>query len=95
MALWLGVTLVAAGALTFVGWLWGRDAGQDRILQATLGDQSTVPESYEALYRDVLANAAANLTPTIWLPCIVVMAAGAGLVVGSRLVRRQASSGRA
>lgn len=95
VALWLGVTLVAAGALTFVGWLWGRDAGQDRILQATLGDQSTVPESYEALYRDVLANAAANLTPTIWLPCIVVMAAGAGLVVGTRLVRRQASSGRA
>lgn len=85
---WMGAPLVIAGGLGFVAWLIGRQVAKDAILDASLGPNSTVPESYGHLYRDVIGQALTDLTPTVWMPCVVAMVIGVGLVGAAVLVSR-------
>lgn len=87
----MGTPLVLAGGLVFVAWLFGRQLAKDAILDASLGPNSTVPDSYAHLYRDVIAQAMTDLTPTVWMPCLVAMAIGIALIGGSVMVSRMST----
>jgi pSer/pThr/pTyr-binding forkhead associated (FHA) protein len=93
MLRWTGVPVLLAGLIGFAGWWVARDVAQTRILQATLGDQSGLPPSYQQLYRDVLSTAAENLTPTIWGPCVAAIVAGGVLLAVSVALGRRSGAG--
>lgn len=88
---WMGTPLVVAGGLGFAAWLIGRQLAQDAILDASLGPNSTVPESFANLYRDVVAQAMSDLTPTVWMPCLVATVVGIALLGASVAVSRARS----
>jgi len=85
---WMGAPLVLAGGLGFGAWLIGRQLAEDAILDASLGPNSTVPESYARLYRDVISQAMTDLGPTVWIPCVAAMVVGIALVAASVLAKR-------
>lgn len=95
---WMGGALFAAGGLGLAGWMIGRELAKNAILDASLGPNSTVPESYAHLYRDVISQAMTDLTATVLVPCLIAVAAGVALagasVLASRTHNRESSAER-
>lgn len=89
---WMGWPLLVAGSIGFAGWLIGRELAKNAILDASLGPDSTVPESFARLYRDVIGQALSDLTPIVWTPCVVAMLLGIALVGGAALANRKGAT---
>jgi hypothetical protein len=92
MARWPGAALVAAGALGFFGWLIGREVAKSRIISASIGDNSHLPQSYQTLVKDVIGQAMTDLTPTIWIPCVIAAMAGAVLLALAFIASRRVAA---
>jgi hypothetical protein len=85
MFVWLGGTLVAAGAVVFIGWLVAHGI-VDRDF-ATVADAKTLPASFRLILGDVFRTSTADFTPSFWVPALISAIAGVVFVVASRVVK--------
>ena len=83
--IWMFVAL-GLGFVGFVAWLFGRELGEDKILEETIGSDPSIAPSFVELWKDVVAEAFAQLTPTVWIPCFIAMAIGGILLVASLFI---------
>lgn len=93
MLRWTGASLLIAGGVGFFGWLIGRGVARQSIIDATVGDGSSLPAAYDRLFRDIIGTALSDLTPIFWVPSIIAAIAGAALIGLSFAVARKLTAG--
>ncbi len=84
---WVGAPLMVAGAIGFVAWLIARKIVTDKVA-ATIESKKGLPASLRNIMGDVAGTVISDLTPSVWIPSLILVGLGAGAVGASFLMKR-------
>jgi hypothetical protein len=84
---WAGAPLMIGGVIGFVAWTVGRSLITDKV-EGVVAKTGSLPPSLKRIITDVSGSVVTDLTPSFWIPSVVLIAVGAGALGFSFFMRR-------